>query len=342
MRVLRALDAYWFATASPVPLALLRIILGIAALVDIVPRFRRFVDIAGGSPSVFEPVGLITLLDAPIPQQVFAALLGATLLANVAFLLGWRFALTGPLFAGLLLWVLTYRNSWSMIYHTDNLLVLHAAVLGLTRSADALSLDARRYAAQARARAGAFGGEPPSEVLHGRHWEYGYPIRLICTITVVTYVMAGIAKVVGPLGWEWATGEGLRTQIAFDGLRKELLEDGAPALAFVVMASLPLSAALAFGSLVLELGAPLALLGARLGWLWALGAFAMHWGIYAIMGIEFWYPMLGFAFASFLVDDRLVSRVARWRAELVKRISTPVALDPSQAYERRSRRSAVR
>ena len=327
MSLLRALDGFWFVSASPVPLAFLRIILGVAALVDIIPRLRLFVNIAGSAPSTFEPVGLITLLDAPISQQLFTALLGATLLANVAFLLGWRFAFTGPLFAGLLLWILTYRNSWSMIYHTDNLLVLHAVVLGLTRSADALSLDARRRSRQARTRVGAFGGDPPPDAVHGRHWEYGYPIRLICAVTVVAYVLAGVAKVVGPLGWEWVTGEALRTQIAFDGLRKELLEDGAPPLAFVVMGSLPLLVVLSVGSLVIELGAPVALFGARLGWCWALGAYAMHWGIYAVMGIEFWYPMLGFAFASFVVDERLVSLVARWRTVLVKRVSTPVATD---------------
>ena len=326
-RALRALDAFWFVPATPVPLAVLRIILGVAALVDIVPRFRRFVDIAGSSPSVFEPVGLARLLDAPIPQQLFTALLAATLIANVAFLLGWRFAFTGPLFAGLLLWVLTYRNSWSMIYHTDNLMVLHVIVLGLTRSADALSLDARRRSRQARTVGGAFGGEPPIETPHDRHWEYGYPIRLLCAITVITYVLAGIAKVAGPMGWGWATGESMRTQIAFDGLRKEFLESGAQPLGIFVWSSPPLSAALAVGSLVIELGAPLALLHPRLGLLWVLGTFAMHWGIYAVMGITFWYHQLGFAFASFLVDERLVGRVSRWRAALVKRASTPVAAD---------------
>ena len=327
MRVLRALDSFWFVPSTPVPLAVLRIVLGVAILAYLGSRYRRYVEIAGGSPTVFEPIGLVASLAAPIPQQAFEALLVATLLANVAFILGWRFAFSGPLFAGLLLWVLTYRNSWSMIYHTDNLVVLHVLVLGLTRSADALSLDARRRSRQAGARPGAFGGEPPVEARHGRHWEYGYPIRLICTITVVTYVLAGVAKVAGPLGWGWATGDGLRTQIAFDGLRKELLESGAQPLGIFVWNSEPLSAALAVGSMVIELGAPLALLHPRLGLLWVLAAFAMHWGIYAVMGIIFWYHQLGLAFASFLVDDRLVGLVARWRMALEKRVSKPMETD---------------
>jgi len=326
-RAARALDGFWFTAMTPVPLAILRIVLGVAALIDLVPRVRRFVDIAGSSPAVFEPVGLASLLAAPIPQDLFTALLAATVLANVAFLLGWRFALTGPLFAGLLLWVLTYRNSWSMIYHTDNLMVLHAIVLGLTRSADALSLDAWRRARQARARGGAFGGEPPVDSPRDRPWEYGYPIRLLCAVTVCTYVLARVAKVAGPMGWGWATGDSLRMQVAFDGLRKEMLEGGAAPLGMLVWNSHVLSTVLAFGSLILELGAPLALLHPRLGLVFVFGWFAMHWGIYFIMGITFWYHQLGFAFASFLVGERLVGLAARLRTALVKRASTPVPRD---------------
>ena len=64
-----------------------------------------------------------------------------TIVVNVAFLLGWGFRLSGPAFALLLLGILCYRNSWSMIYHSDNLLILQALVLGWTRAADALSID---------------------------------------------------------------------------------------------------------------------------------------------------------------------------------------------------------
>ncbi|NJM08483.1 hypothetical protein HC891_23340 [Candidatus Gracilibacteria bacterium] len=56
----------------------------------------------------------------------------ATLLANLAFMLGIGHRVSGPVFAGLLLWLLSYRNSWSMIYHNDNVLVLHALILGFS------------------------------------------------------------------------------------------------------------------------------------------------------------------------------------------------------------------
>ena len=32
------------------------------------------------------------------------------------------------------------------------------------------------------------------------HWCYGWPLRLICAITVISYFLAGTAKIAGPLG----------------------------------------------------------------------------------------------------------------------------------------------
>ena len=111
-----------------------------------------------------------------------------------------RHRVVGPEHAGLLLWTLSYRNSWSMIFHSDNNLVLHTAVLGLSPSADSLSVDA--VLAHCRL-------DPQL-----RDWRYGLPSRLINAVTTATYFVAGVAKLMGPLGWSWATGESLRSQIA--------------------------------------------------------------------------------------------------------------------------------
>jgi hypothetical protein len=67
--------------------------------------------------------------------------------------------------------------------------------------------------------------------------------------------------------------------------------------------------AMAVTSLVV-VGAPLALVDRRLGRLWALGAFAMHWGILAVMGIRFRYQLSGVAFASWFDFERALRRVA--------------------------------
>lgn len=56
------------------------------------------------------------------------------------------------------------------------------------------------------------------------------------------------------------------------------------------------------GSLAVELGAPAALVNPRLARFWALNAYAMHWGIFAVMRIKFRYQLSGIAFAAFAAE----------------------------------------
>jgi hypothetical protein len=291
-RIARVIDRFWFAEAPAARLAMLRILIGGFALYLTVDHFSAWVDVGETSESMFTPVGVVAVLDRPLSPDAFRGLLAACVVANAAFVLGWRYRVTGPLFAMLFLWVLTYRNSWSMIYHSANLAVLHVLVLGFVPAADALSLDARRRAV---------GASPPAS-----DWRYGWPIRLICAVTVATYLLSGVAKVAGPLGWSWATADSLRSQVAADALRKEVLGDSGSPLFYSVYDQDWLFGTLAAGSLVLELGAPLVLLSRRLGWAWAIAAFLLHWGILAIMSITFRYQLCGIAFASFFAVERLL------------------------------------
>ncbi len=265
-----------------------------------------YITVARSPADLFEPVGVAAVFSNPIPAQVFAAILGLTLLANIAFLLGWRHRYTGPLFAALLLFVLCYRNSWSMIYHNDNLLVIHALILGVTRAADAFSLGAHRRNRASTQSATSLG------------WQYGWPLRLICTVTVLSYFLAGVAKLMGPLGLAWGRGDALRSQLAADGLRKEFLGDGAASLSFLVFDHLWLFGLIGVVTMLVEFGAPLALLHKWAGRAWALLSLGMHWGILVLMGIVFEYSLSGIIFAAFFP----LERVADWFQKL--RRSHPV------------------
>ncbi|GAB4425425.1 MAG: hypothetical protein OHK0015_05460 [Chloroflexi bacterium OHK40] len=301
-RLLSALDRLWFTPAPASRPALMRLLLGAYTLYYLGRRYRMFQRIAASDPGLFQPVGAVQGLDRPLPLPVFRALLNATLLAGLAFTLGWRYKVSGPLFSGLLLWLLSYRNSWSMIYHNDNILVLHALVLGLAPAADALSLDARAGRTPAT---GGEGGQSAS------HWRYGWPLQLINAVTTSTYALAGVAKLCGPLGWGWVSGEAMRSQIAIDGLRKELLGSSSSQLAHTLYPRVRLFNVLAVGSLLIELLAPLAVLSRRGGKLWAAGAFSMHWGIYALMKITFRYQLAGLPFVPFFEPERAVALLAR-------------------------------
>ena len=320
-RLLQALDEFWFWEAPAERLAVLRILIGAYTCCLVATDYSMWVNISHSSPQLFEPVGVVAVLDKPLPPVVVQALITATLAANVLFVLGWRHRVTGPLFAALLLWILSYRQSWSMIYHSMNLPALHILILGLAPAAAALSLDSRRQA-------GATGRREPAGA-----WQYGWPIRLICAVTVLAYFVTAVAKVTGPLGWSWATGEALRSQVAADAIRKEVLGDAGSPLFYVLYHQVWLFAVLAAMSLALELGAPVALLNRRLGRCWAFGAFLMHWGIFFMMGIEFRYHLSGILFASFFDVERLVAwyrrALGRWRASP----PTPVDLPLSQSLE---------
>lgn len=304
-RVSRLVDALWFRPAPAARPAVLRVMLGGYVLWYVGRRYRLFLKIARSDPEMFRPVGAAAYLERPVSVATFRRVLLATLVANAAFALGWKHRYTGPLFSALLLWVLSYRNSWSMIYHSDNVLVIHALILGLTPSADALSLDA---AARAVAAAGAEGWSGAHGELDGRdHWRYGWPVQLMGGVTVLTYFVSGVAKVAGPLGWGWASGEALRRQVAVDGLRKEIMGGGAPTLARRLYPNVFLFRAIGVGSLAVELAAPVALTDRRLARLWAVHAFLMHWGILFVMGIRFRYQLSGLIFASFFDVERVVA-----------------------------------
>jgi hypothetical protein len=178
-----------------------------------------------------------------------------------------------------------------MIFHTENLLVLHVLVLGISPSADALSLDAR--------------GREPVEAAP-RH---GWPVRLMSMLTATTYVLAGVAKL-RALGLDWITGDQLLVQVAHDNVRKALLGDSSSPLAPWVVRHAWMFPPLATFSLAVELLAPIALVGPRFARAWSAAAWAFHAGVLATMWIFFPYPTLGFAFASLLDVDRLRRRGA--------------------------------
>lgn len=299
--LLRRIDGYWRAPAPAERLAVVRVIVGLFAVGYLAARIPDWLSYATFNPDHFRPIGVVSqVLDRPLLPVVVRLIALATVALSVPFLLGWRFRITGPLFAAALLWMLTYRSSWGMVFHTENLLVMHVVVLALTRSADAWSLDARRR-------------RPPGLTEAPR---YGWPLRLMCWIVVIAYVLAGIAKLrnAGD-GWLW--GDELLNYIAIDNVRKLLLGDAFSPLAGPLLDHDWLFRALALVTVLFELGAPLALFGTRWAAAWVVACIGFHWAVLALMYILFPYPMFGFAFACFFPVERparrLRDRLARRR-----------------------------
>jgi hypothetical protein len=278
-------------------LAAFRLLSGGFAVGYLVLRLPYFLDTTRLPASRWDPPGPLGWLDRPPSTGVAQALLFAAIALGLAAVAGWRYRITGPAFAVLLLGVLTYRNAWGHLFHNDNLLALHWLVLGLAPAADAWSLDARR-----RAAAGAT--EPADSD------RYGWPLQLAAVLTVCTYVVTGIAKVRYG-GGTWLHGDTLLHQIAFDNARKKVL--GAPysPLASAVAGHPWLFRPMGPITVAVELGAPIALLGRRWAAWWSGAAWILHVGILALMAIGFAYPLSLVAFAPLLRCERVVEVAGR-------------------------------
>jgi hypothetical protein len=230
-------DAWWRAPGSASLLALVRIVIGVYSwvlLLALAPSFVRLTEL--DSPR-FDPVGIVSLLDSPLPQAFVLGLLGFALASGLGFTLGWRYRAMAPAFALSLLWVLSYRNSWGHMSHSEHLLVMHVSILCVCPAADACSLDLRA-----------------GRVQKGEERRYGWPLRLMMLTVVLSYMLAGWAKI-DHGGWGWVRGDAVYHQVAHDTLRKIRIGATVSPLSSFLLQHPWVFGAAAFGTLLVELGA---------------------------------------------------------------------------------------
>lgn len=292
---------------APLParaLAAVRIASGTYALGLVLGRLPSQLDLAREGNG-WDPVGVLWPWGSA-PAVGLVAMVGvAALVAAIALVLGWRHRWTGPSCFVTTLLVTTMASSWGHMFHSDNLVVLHLAVVAWFPAADAWSLDSRCGRA-------ADGG--PSGT-------YGWAVRLAALMTTAAYVVAGLAKLrLG--GWGWIDGETLRGLVAHDNLRKELIGAPSTPLAGPVVRQAWLFTPLALATFVVELGAPVALLTRRSAVGWVAAAWGFHVGILALMTVSFLYPLMLLAFvptlaAAGLVPDALPDRLRLRRRRIV-------------------------
>jgi len=304
MSALERLDRFWRRPMPATRLATIRLIVGLFGAIYLAIRTPHLLSYALDDVDRFRPVGVIALGGAPILPAVYQALVIATVALAFVFLAGWRHRILAPIYAGLLWVVLTYSNSWGQIMHTDNLLLLHVVVLALTPSADALSMDATRKG-------------PPERHVDKR---YGWPVRLLVAVGVVPYLLAGVAKLQNS-GFDFVAGETLRNYVGFDNVRKLELGSVHSPLGAWLLPYPAFFSVLAWVSFVLELGAPLAVFGRRLGKLWAIAVWGFHVGVLALMAIGFVYQLTFVAFAPYFDVEKL------WDRKPLKRLLAKLGWD---------------
>ena len=297
------LARWWFAPAPPERLAALRIAVGGFAMAWLIGRLPELAAVARSPASRFAAVGVVRVLRAPLPPAAVIAIAVATIGLLAAFTAGAGFRITGPLAAVGALWTLSYRSSWGMVFHTEDLLVLHLLALAVAPAADAWAVDATGAARAAPV--------TPATRADRSGAGYGWAIKLLAALTCASYLLAGIAKL-RLAGVHWLDGAQLGNQIAIDNLRKALLGAATAPLAGPLVAHPAALVVASVATLAIELGAPVALLGGRTARAWAAAAWAFHAGVILAMNVWFPYPLCGVAFLPLLAAERVVGAPARW------------------------------
>jgi hypothetical protein len=272
------------AVVADVRLDRVRLLVALYSTIWCAVRLPHHLELADLPDERWVPVGVLGALDAPPAGWLAPPVLLATVVLGVAAARGRAARAVLPMWAVGVLLTATWGSSWGQLFHTENLLVLHAGLLAL---AAVVRLDATTT------------------------------LRAMAVVTAAAYVVAGIAKL-RISGWDWIAGDVLRDQVAFDNLRKAVL--GAPTSPLgtrLVDVAWPWPA-LALATTAVELGAPLALLGRRAAAWWSGAAWLFHVGVLALMAIGFPYQLAGVAFAPLLPVERLrLPNVARrWTARL--------------------------
>jgi hypothetical protein len=233
------------APAPPARLAVLRILVGVYATAWAVVRLPAHLAHTDRVAARWQPVGILAPLESPPADTAILLLAVAAPLLGVLFVAGWRYRAIGPLFAVAMLLLATLDSSWGQVFHTEHLLVLHLLILAVAPAADVLATGRRR--------------PPPGPTVDGR---YGWPVRLTAVVVVLTYMIAGIAKLrIG--GLDWLDGDTLRNWVAHDNLRKAVLGDTYSPIGRHLVRHAWLFSPIAVLTVIVELGAWVALLGGR-------------------------------------------------------------------------------
>lgn len=323
--VRRLIDRALLPERTPVPLAMIRFFFGAWMAWAYSGRVRTgfLRTCTQTSLDHFEPVGVVNWFGVePLSEAMLTGWYDAMLVLSVLFAIGLWHRIIGPLYGVLVLFLLTYRNCWGFVYHTDNILAMQAVLVGLSPASDALSVDSWLIAHLERRKAAGHRGWG-LDLLGTRgdptvaHWKYGWPVQLIVLMITLTYSVAAIAKL-GAQGLQWGTGHNLLGHIGLNGLWYEFIAgDAKPITGQIFEWPMWVMNVLAAGSLGLELFAPLVLLDRRLAVLFILAGLGLHWGIYMTMGIPFVYHLHGYVYVPFVPWDWLYDgwrRFQAWRA----------------------------
>ena len=281
--VLRALDRHFFAPARLSDLALLRIACVGGSLLSFPPLWA-VLHYAQVDPSQFLPLPAMKVLMLPLggwgvrPEPMFlhAVWLG-TLVVGVTALVGLYTRLSLFLFAAGYALVAVHFYAFGVIHHTEAIPIIVLALLAVSPSGAALSVDAVLGRLRSAPERGRFEPRPATPPVSSfARW----PLRNAQWLLAMAYLSAGLSKLVNG-GLAWFNGYTLVYYATMDGLLW-----GAP-LAPALTGHPGVAALFSIGAVAVELTFWLAIVFPRLVPLFLLGGTAMHLSIYLVQRAPF-------------------------------------------------------
>lgn len=244
-----------------------------------------------------------------------AALQAASIALLACAALGWRTRLTVPLAALAYLLLAGILRQYAWFYHTGLVPLYLLAVLAFTPCGDGFSLDRRRRERR---------GEPVADARVAT-LDYGWARFLVWTALALPYVEAGLSKLRRG-GLDWAAPANLKSILLIDTLNPMQFDFGLSLR--LVHAPDAFFAALAWATVIGEIGYGLVLFSRRARVVFPLVTMGMHLGIWLLQNVLFFDLIL--LQAIFLDWRRLAGRPApiasvapargswprRWRALL--------------------------
>jgi vitamin K-dependent gamma-carboxylase-like protein len=275
----------WLFTPGPARrLAGLRI--GLCAILAARLATGPYLELAAQPGVLFRPVWFLEPLDAMPPAGFVRTLQLVGLAAALAATVGLATRVSLPLAWLAAVPLMAMTSSLGKVVHNDVLLLLCLVPLLAAPAGAAWSLDARRRP------------EPAGDQV-----AFGWPVRTASVVVAGAYFFSGLAKLLHA-GPSWALGDNLRWVLyaASDAAA------GPNQLALFVADRPLLARAFAIATLGLELAVPLVLVRPVLKRVIVPSALALHAGIWATMGLNYW--AMAATVLVVLVDwPRLVDRV---------------------------------
>ncbi|UCF32885.1 MAG: HTTM domain-containing protein [Phycisphaerales bacterium] len=302
--IVRRWESFWFPEASPLRLAICRLIMVGSQLVLFREPLGEHLMLTTGNEGFHQPQAMIRALGAVFSEaairapQTLTTVYWVTIVAGVTTFLGLFTRLSAFVFAVGNWFLVAHRYSYGEKHHPEAIFCIFLLLLAFSPSGRCLSLDSwlRRSRVDA-------GGRPLWGV-NARLTTAIWPLLIVQVLLALAYFCAGVCKLYES-GPAWMNGYTLQQHIFIDAVRWDC-----PAGIWLAQQH-ELCIVLSVFAIAFELLFFLAVIFRRLVPIFLIGGVGLHLGIYMTQAAPFFQLIL--LYAVFIDFDRIRAALLRKR-----------------------------